>query len=168
MTDHHHRQVRDHLFPGGGKEAIALCLCGRREGQERRVLMVREVVPVPYGECSVRTPDQVVWSTAILDRLIPRIWKSGMSVVKIHSHPGGYDRFSRTDDESDGMLSVSFDGLFEEGRLHGSAVMLPDGSIFGRALIGARSVILSRPFWSPAMISGSGAAGTSKSLKRMT
>jgi hypothetical protein len=136
MTDHHHRQVRDHLFPGDRKEAIALCLCGRREGKERRVLTVREVVPVPYCECSVRTPDQVIWSTAILDRLLPKIWKSGMSVVKVHSHPGGYDRFSRTDDESDGMLSVSFDGLFEEGRLHGSAVMLPDGSIFGCALIG--------------------------------
>jgi hypothetical protein len=136
MTDYQHRQVRDHLFPGDGNEAIALCLCGRREGQEHRVLTVREVVPVPYRECTVRTEDQVVWSTAILDRLIPKIWKSGMSVVKIHSHPGGYDRFSRTDDESDGMLSVSFDGLFEEGRLHGSAVMLPDGSIFGRSLIG--------------------------------
>jgi ThiF family protein len=66
---------------------------------------------------------------------MPRIWKAGMSIVKIHSHPGGYRQFSPTDDESDGMLSISFDGLFEEGRLHGSAVMLPDGSIFGRELI---------------------------------
>ncbi len=152
MTDYHHRQVREHLFPGDGNEAVALCLCGRRDGRDRSVLTVREVVPVPHNECSVRTPDRVVWSTAILDRLIPRIWKTAMSIVKIHSHPGGFDRFSSTDDESDGMLSVSFDGLFEEGRLHGSAVMLPEGSIFGRELIAGR---IGKPFAS-VLVAGDG------------
>jgi hypothetical protein len=127
--------VRRHLFPGDGKEAIALLLCGRREGEDRRVLTVREVAAVPYDQCSVRTPDRVIWSTDILDRLIAKIWKSGLSIVKVHSHPGGYDRFSPIDDESDSALSISFDGLFAEGRLHGSAIMLPDGFIFGRELI---------------------------------
>ena len=91
LAQHHYEIVRRHLFPGDGKEAIALLLCGRREGEHRRVLTVREVAPVPHDECSVRTPDRVVWSTDILDRLMAKIWKSGLSIVKIHSHPGGYD-----------------------------------------------------------------------------
>src|ERR1700723_3729574 len=138
LAQHHYEIVRRHLFPGDGKEAIALLLCGRREGEDRRILTVREIAPVPYDDCSVRTPDRVVWATDILDRLMGKIWKSGLSIVKIHSHPGGYDRFSPMDDESDSALSISFDGLFAEGRLHGSAIMLPDGFIFGRELIGGK------------------------------
>jgi proteasome lid subunit RPN8/RPN11 len=134
MTEAQHRSIQQHLFPGDGNEAMALLLCGRREGQKRQALTVSKVVPIPYDECSVRTPDRVVWSTDVLDRLIGQVWKSGMSIVKVHSHPGGYDQFSSIDDESDAALAISFDGLFEEGRLHGSAVMLPDGSLFGREL----------------------------------
>jgi ThiF family/Prokaryotic homologs of the JAB domain len=138
LAQHHSEVVRRHLFPGDGKEAIALLLCGRREGEDRRILTVREVATVPYDECSVRTPDRVVWSTDILDRLMAKIWTSGLSIVKIHSHPRGYGRFSPMDDESDAALSLSFDGLFAEGRLHGSAIMLPDGFMFGRELIGGK------------------------------
>jgi hypothetical protein len=136
LSQLHYEMVRRHLFPGDGNEAVSLLLCGRREGEDRQVLTVREVAVVPFDECSVRTPDRVVWSTAILDRLMTKIWKSGLSIVKIHSHPGGYDRFSPMDDESDAALSISFDGLFAEGRLHGSAIMLPDGFMFGRELVG--------------------------------
>jgi molybdopterin/thiamine biosynthesis adenylyltransferase len=84
--------------------------------------------------CSVRTPDQVQWSTDILDQLLPEIWKTSASIVKVHSHPTGFDRFSIVDDVSDSQLAVSFDCLFEEGRFHGSAVALPDGRLFGRIL----------------------------------
>ena len=99
-----------------------------------RPLAVRKVVPVPYASCSVRTPDRVQWSTDMLDELIPEIWKSNASVIKVHCHPGGYDRFSEVDDVSDQELATSFDGLFEEGRMHGSLILLPDGSLFGRTL----------------------------------
>jgi len=134
MTSDHHAQLMKHLFPGDGCEAVALLLCGRRSGDSRSVLTVRRVAPVPYESCSVRTPDQVQWSTDILDHLLPEIWKSSASIVKVHSHPTGFDRFSTVDDISDGQLAISFDCLFEEGRLHGSAVILPDGRLFGRAL----------------------------------
>jgi hypothetical protein len=126
MTSDHHAQLMKHLFPGDGCEAVALLLCGRRSGDSRSVLTVRRVVPVPYESCSVRTPDQVQWSTDILDHLLPEIWKSSASIVKVHSHPTGFDRFSAVDDISDSQLAISFDCLFEEGRLHGSAAILLD------------------------------------------
>jgi len=134
MNRDQHTKLMQHLFPGDGCEAVALLLCGRRESAARPALVVRKVVPVPYELCSVRTPDRVQWSTEILDALVPEIWKSGASVMKVHCHPTGFDRFSSVDDISDGELAVSFDGLFGEGRLHGSLVLLPDGRLFGREL----------------------------------
>lgn len=134
MTREQHSQLMSHLFPGDGCEAVALLLCGRRESESRPALVVRKVVPVPYASCSVRTPDRVQWSTDVLDELIPEVWKNNASVIKVHCHPGGFDRFSDVDDVSDQELATSFDGLFEEGRMHGSLVVLPDGSLFGRTL----------------------------------
>lgn len=134
LTSEHHSQLMSHLFPGDGCEAVALLLCGRRESESRPALVVRKVVPVPYASCSVRTPDRVQWSTDVLDELISEIWKSNASLIKVHCHPGGFDRFSDVDDVSDQELATAFDGLFEEGRMHGSLVLLPDGSLFGRTL----------------------------------
>ena len=87
MTSEQHSQLISHLFPGDGLEAVALLLCGRRESESRPALVVRKVVPVPYGSCSVRTPDRVQWSTDVLDELIPEVWKSSASIIKVHCHP---------------------------------------------------------------------------------
>jgi hypothetical protein len=138
MTSEHQSQLMNHLFPGDGCEAVALLLCGRRESDSRPALVVRKVVPVPYELCSIRTPDRVQWSTDVLDELIPEIWKSNASVVKVHCHPTGFDCFSEVDDFSDQELATSLDGLLGEGRLHGSLVLLPDGCLFGRTLQGGR------------------------------
>ena len=60
-----------------------------------------------------------------------------MSIVKIHSHPGGYAAFSDTDDEGDARLLPMIRGWIEVDITHGSAIMLPDGRIFGRILRGS-------------------------------
>ncbi|MBI1331457.1 MAG: ThiF family adenylyltransferase [Armatimonadetes bacterium] len=135
LTEGQYKELRAHLFPGDGLEAVALLVCGQYEDDSQTILTTRRVVPIPYDLCSVRTPDRVVWSTDILDDLIGEVWKSGNSLVKVHCHPTDYRSFSRFDDKSDVDLSIAWDGLFQEGRVHGSAVMLPDGSMFGRALV---------------------------------
>jgi hypothetical protein len=56
----------------------------------------------------------------------------GMAILKIHSHPGYYERFSEVDDASDGDLFPSLHGWTDNGLPHASAVMLPEGRIFGR------------------------------------
>jgi hypothetical protein len=56
----------------------------------------------------------------------------GMGILKIHSHPGGYDRFSDVDDASDNELFPSIHAWTDDGFPHASAVMLPCGRIFGR------------------------------------
>jgi len=57
-------QLKAHLFPGDGQEAIALC--GRLVENGTHRLLIHKIVPVPYEYCSLRTPDQVRWSTNIL------------------------------------------------------------------------------------------------------
>ena len=58
----------------------------------------------------------------------------GLSVVKIHSHPGGCAAFSPQDDETDGDLFPCIADWIEADVPHASAVMLPDGRMFGRAM----------------------------------
>ena len=143
LTEDLHAQLFQHLFPGDGCEAVALLICGRHQHSERSVLTAIKMISVPYEECSVRRENRVVWSTDALDRIVADVWKSGASIVKVHSHPGGFDEFSDFDDVSDGDLALSLDCLFEEGRLHGSAVMLPEGRLFGRELVNG---IIGEPF----------------------
>lgn len=123
--------LRTHLFPPDGGEAVALLLCGRREGAERQRLMVRRVEPIPYLECTERTPDRVTWPTSRLEPLLHEAARLGLSLVKIHGHVG-YDRFSRTDDIADRQLFPSVHG-WADGP-HGSAIMMEDGRIFGRSV----------------------------------
>lgn len=132
MTGRQHAALRAHLLPGDGLEAVAVALCGRRLGSDSTALLFHRIVPIPHGQCAVRTPDRLTWPT---ERLIPLLADAGrrnFAVLKIHSHPGGYDRFSRWDDEADRELFSSVFGWVDSDLPHASAVMLPDGSVFGR------------------------------------
>lgn len=134
MTGQQHASLRSHLYPGDGFEAVALALCGRRAGERRHILTVRKIVPVPYDQCRVRTPDRVSWSTEALLPLLEEAARSGMAVLKIHSHPGGYEKFSEFDDASDRDLFASVYGWMNGDWPHASTVMLPDGRMFGRVV----------------------------------
>lgn len=142
MTGDRYAQLRAHLFPGDGKEAVALALCGRAgsvpafgSDAPRVVLIIHEITLVPYDDCD-RQSDRVTWSTRALSPMLQKAARRGMGILKIHSHTSHYTEFSDTDDDSDRDL---FDAVYNyvDGDLpHASAVMLPDGSIFGR-LVGS-------------------------------
>lgn len=142
MTERQHRQLYDHLFPGDGKEAVAVALCGRAEGGgeweagQRRCLSVYRIEPVPHNVCTVRTEERVIWPTDLIIPLLVEAEKKGMALLKVHSHPGGYPRFSAVDDASDCDL---FPGVAEwvgTDLPHASAVMLPSGHVFARLVSG--------------------------------
>jgi len=61
LSGDQHDHLKSFLFPGDGKEAVAILLCGRRDGDRRHRLTVREVQGVPYELCPVRTPMRVTW-----------------------------------------------------------------------------------------------------------
>ena len=130
MTDRQHAELHAHLFPGDGKEAIALLLCARAQSADRTRLMVRSVHPIPYERCD-RAPDRVTWPTDMLPELLAQASRYGWSLFKIHGHVA-FDRFSEIDDASDRALFGDFHA-WAPGP-HGSAVMLDCGRVFGRTV----------------------------------
>lgn len=135
MTGAQHDHLRRFLFPGDGNEAVAVLLCSRRDGDRRQRLLVRDIQEIPYEVCTERTPVRVTWPTEIIELLLDQAEEQQLSVVKIHSHPGGYRSFSPTDDESDRLLLPMIRASVEADIPHGSAVMLPSGEVFGRVLL---------------------------------
>ena len=141
MSQEHHVRLQEHLFPGDGKEAVALLLCGRRAGREHHVFTVQKVLPIPYDVCDRRV-DHVTWPTDSVDALVTEAYGRGLAVVKVHSHPVDYRRFSATDDESDVALFASITSLLDDSLPHASLIMLPDGELFGRVLCDGGKVII--------------------------
>lgn len=135
LSQTHYQLLQKHLLPGDGKEAVAVALCGRRRSKTHHCLTVRSVVPIPYDECKERTPDRVTWSTKRLIPLLAEAEKRDLAILKIHSHPGGYSDFSKTDDDADRDLFDSVFGWTDSVWPMASAVMLPGGRMFGRAIM---------------------------------
>ena len=136
LTGKQHLQLKAHLSPGDGNEAVAIALCGRRAGERRHRLLVRSLHFVPQEACTERTNLTVAWPTDIMVPWLEEADRRGLSVVKIHSHPGDDQRFSAQDDASDFALFPCIADWIEAEVPHASAVMLPDGRMFGRAFTG--------------------------------
>ncbi|HER26687.1 MAG TPA: ThiF family adenylyltransferase [Rhodospirillales bacterium] len=134
LSGYQQDHLKSFLFPGDGKEAVALLLCGRRDGDRRHRLVVREIHGIPYDDCSVRTPTLVTWPPNYIAPMLERAAAHHLSVLKVHSHPCGLAAFSATDNEGDARLLPMIKGWVEADILHGSVVMLPDGQMFGRIL----------------------------------
>ena len=132
ISGKHYDQLRAHLFPGDDKEAVAIALCGRSINNGNHVLLVQELLLVPYATCFERKHEIVSWPTEVLNEFLERACKKGLAIVKIHCHPGFYEQFSEIDDQSDFRLFKSVHAWLEDGLPHASCVMLPDGRLFGR------------------------------------
>lgn len=129
MTQQLYGMLRQHLFPGDGKEAAAVLVCTRVPGARLR-LLVRDVVAVPPEKCSRRDEVSLTWPSEYIEQAIDLAERGQQSIILLHSHPGGLAEFSPVDDRSDQDIIPS---IFQAcGRLHGTAVMLPNGAIFAR------------------------------------
>ena len=124
--------LKKHLYLGDDKEAIAFALCGRLKWKEQEHLLVHEVIPVPYEVCEVRERNLIKWPFTFLENMLTKAAKKGFSILKIHSHPSGYEKFSELDDTCDIDVFRSIYGWLDHDHFNASAVMLPDGRIFGR------------------------------------
>lgn len=129
LTGAVHTGLQTHLFPGDGKEAAAILLCARVPGQRLR-LITRHWIAVPHAACQKRTENALTWPAAYIEEAIDGALGEHLSLILVHSHPGGLAAFSGVDDASDrALMPCLYEAL--EG-LHGSAVMLPNGTMFAR------------------------------------
>lgn len=125
-----HERVRAHLFPGDGLEAAAILLCGRSAGPRVR-LVVRDLILVPYSACRRREVDFISWPGACLEQALDHAEAEDLTIVLIHSHPGGMFAFSPQDNHSDREVMPCL--LANHGHFHCSAIMIPDGAVRARS-----------------------------------
>ncbi|EOA02942.1 UBA/THIF-type NAD/FAD binding protein [Herbaspirillum frisingense GSF30] len=128
MTQEHHERLLCHLFPGDGLEAAAILLCARGAGPRLR-LIVRGVAMVPHAECK-READFLQWPGMAIESAIDMAEQEGLSLILLHSHPGGYFNFSSLDDRSDQRTIPCISQAV--GQIHGSAIMVPSGEMRAR------------------------------------
>ncbi|HCL5250690.1 TPA: ThiF family adenylyltransferase [Salmonella enterica] len=129
LTQELHASLQKHLFPGDGKEAAAILVCNRYEGV-RLKLLAKELILVPYEECKSRTSDFIAWPGSYLEKAIDVAEEKSMSVILVHSHPGGFLAFSDMDDASDMQTMQSLSQGVDA--IHGSAIMVHDGEMRAR------------------------------------
>lgn len=134
MTGVLHMEAAAHVLPKDGSEAAGILLCSSGHGA-RPNLIVREFLPVPYAECALRRPDFIVWPGSRLAEAQDRAEEAGLTLVLIHSHPGGLFDFSTADDASDAevMFHLFRGWCGARPPAIGSAVMVPGGAIRARA-----------------------------------
>jgi len=135
MTGKQHEALRRHLLREDGAEAVAFALCGKHRGTEAYVLLVQEVHLVPDSDYVVRAPDHIQWTTRVLERLLGRAAEQRLSLVKFHSHPGGWEHFSSLDDDSDRSVFGAYFAWAEVLEPQASVIMLPEGRLMGRAVM---------------------------------
>src|SRR5947209_1504902 len=132
ISGRHYQQLRAHLFPGDGSEAVALALCGRLVTKEIQALCVHKLLPIPYDQCHERTPVRVSWPTIVGRQIYEEAMAKNLAVLKVHSHPTEFADFSTIDDLSDRELFSSLHGWTDDGLPHASAVMMQNGDMIGR------------------------------------
>lgn len=123
------QRLQNHLFPGDGLEAAALLLCSRVTGRRRKFLAV-DILPVPYEACARRAENFLSWPGEYVEAAIERAEEAQLSIIAVHSHPGGLFAFSDLDEATDKLLLPAlFHGT---GNVAGSAIMTPSGAMRGR------------------------------------
>lgn len=129
-----HAKAAAHLLTQDGRETAAILLCAFGHGPDAN-LVVRELLPVPHDECSIRKPDFITWPGERLAEAQDRAEEEGLTLVLIHSHPGGLFDFSGVDDASDGVVMRHlFDGWCGMApAVIGSAVIVPGGAVRARS-----------------------------------
>ncbi|WP_033895648.1 ThiF family adenylyltransferase, partial [Pseudomonas aeruginosa] len=135
LTGALHARLQQHLLPPDGLEAVAILLCKRMRTENRLKLLCKDAVLVPYGECT-RVRDYLEWPGRRLLEAVVLAEPDELSLVLIHSHPGGLYDFSQSDSESDAQVIpqvfANLESADQSDVVHGSAIMVPGGAIRAR------------------------------------
>ncbi len=130
LTEENHQVLRDHLFCGDGRESAALILCTCVRNNEFVHYLTRKLILVPNAECSEREVDFIRWPGNYLESAIDEAEDESLTLLLIHSHPGGFLEFSGRDNQSDRAAIPCLHQTIECD--HGSALMIESGAMRAR------------------------------------
>jgi hypothetical protein len=136
LTEEQRQRFKSHLFPGDGREAVAVALCGTLACVDRQVYCIHDITEIPSSACTLRTGTAVRWDVQTLVPVLEKALKRGLCVLKIHSHPNGYEQFSNQDDQTDLELTEGIESILDRSPSLLSAFMTPDGRIYARVVHG--------------------------------
>lgn len=130
-----HKEIKNHLFPGDGLESAGLIFCHLAKSKQLTKFVAFEIIFIANEDCE-RTVTNVTWNFRkyFSPKKIEEIDKNHLSIITIHSHPNGFNDFSNLDDNNDLKIFSCINNWFNDYRPNGSAVMLPNGFIFCRAV----------------------------------
>jgi hypothetical protein len=134
ITKHLYDELQSALFPGDGYESVAFGLCSRASSGDRERLIVQSIYPISSETYIHRSDNCVTWSTELLRKLLLEAAQNTLSILKLHSHPSGYQKFSSLDNKSDVQIKDTMvDWMVDT--LCASVIMTPDGKLFGRIVL---------------------------------
>jgi hypothetical protein len=132
LTADQHTVLQKQLFPGDGFESAAILIC-RFCGPSKERMIVSQILNVPDAMCARRTRSFISWPGGCIENAIDQAEQNGDAIILTHSHPGGMLSFSDVDDKSDvNSMPSLFAAIEADGFHHGSAIMIPDGSMKAR------------------------------------
>ena len=130
LSEAQHARLQKHLFPGDGLEAAAIMLCAQSAAHR---YVVNQILLVDHSDCRIRSDDRICWPGTAIEEAIDLAESQNLSILLMHSHPGGLFAFSDVDNESDQQtVAALFEATELDSTLHGSAIMTPDGAIRAR------------------------------------
>lgn len=123
-------RLHEATFSIPNSEGAGYLLCGQSVTKDEFRLLGREVVPVAADHYVIRKPDFLSVSSASYTQVAKRARNENLSIVFVHSHPGGFLDFSEQDDREEKKLQDFFRAR-ASAQLHG-ALVLTESGIVGR------------------------------------
>lgn len=125
FTEEQRKILHDHLFPGDGKESLAICLAKQIKHNDGHKLIVTEVHLIPYSLCD-RDEQYISWSSKDIIQFMDKAENEKLSLIKIHSHPYGPRAFSEQDNRSDNTFFPSVSDWCGNDNIHCSMIFTED------------------------------------------
>ena len=130
ILEQHMKQARAFCFSKPECEGACFLLCGTSQTEGELRLLCREVLPVPLEAYLERRPDFLSLDSSSYVHVAKRARAQGLSIIFVHSHPGGYLAFSEQDDQEEPQLQDFFASR-APNTIHG-ALVLTDDDVVGR------------------------------------
>lgn len=134
LQESHYDELQNHLIREDGRERAAFIICGRSllENNEDRFL-TRKVIVLNDDQLLSSEPAQVSWDNSYFIQALKSAEAKGYAVIAVHNHPSGFEQFSNTDNDGEYHLFKLAFNRNGGTRPHASLIMMPNGSLFGRA-----------------------------------